>query len=797
MLFQSRYLKITWGILLFFIAVNPAIAQTSGARISGKVTSADGEGLPGVNVILKDESKGTISHENGFFEIKNVDPGNHILQFVFLGFKTAEQEIVLKKGQNLQVDQPLEEGAYDLDEVQLQGKSVIRKINEQAFAVSSVSAKALYNSTSDAKEVLDRVPGVRILQEGGLGSNLSFSLNGFSGDQVKFFLDGIPMDNFGSSMSLSSIPVNSIERIDVYKGVVPVWLGTDALGGAVNIITNQAHNFLDLSYSFGSFNTHRASLNAAYTDQKSGFTVRGNFNYNYSDNDYEIEADIRDVNGNFLETAKVDRFHDRYRSGMAQVETGFVDKKWADQLLVGMIASADDDEVQNGATMATPYGAVTSESKSLVPTMKYKKQNLFADGLDVNLTSSYNITETKNIDTLTGVRYNWYGEALESNSSTDAETGPASLVTLDDDEFTTQFNAGYLLNGKHSFALNYAYQYFHREVFDEKNPDRIQNQFPKSLNKQVLGLSYKLDFNSKWSATLFGKAYLLNAESSKQYGLTENTIDIYEATKENTGYGLATSYFLLPKLQLKTSYEHTYRMPWATEIFGDGLFVQPNADLGPEQSDNFNIGANFEFSLAEDHNFKADGTFIYRNSEDLIYQVVTVASPETTYSNLAKSRTLGVEGSFSYSWRDFFRLGANVTYQNITDQADQTYSDYSGYQTNFNKGARLPNTPYLFGNATAGLTFKDALLEESLLNLNYYYNYVEEYYLGWSRYGNVEGKAVIPQQSSHSIEASYSLENGKYNISLECRNFTDEVLYDKYRLQKPGRAFYLKLRYVL
>ncbi|HER40527.1 MAG TPA: TonB-dependent receptor, partial [Salinimicrobium catena] len=55
----------------------------------------------------------------------------------------------------------------------------------------------------------------------------------------------------------------------------------------------------------------------------------------------------------------------------------------------------------------------------------------------------------------------------------------------------------------------------------------------------------------------------------------------------------------------------------------------------------------------------------------------------------------------------------------------------------------------------------------------------------------------IPGQSSHDLQLSYSLANGKYNVSFEVRNLADERLYDKYFLQKPGRAFYLKMRFAL
>ncbi|MEX2594195.1 MAG: TonB-dependent receptor plug domain-containing protein [Anditalea sp.] len=230
------------------------------AQIIGKVSSSSGEVLTDVAVVLKNTLIGTTTDLEGRFEIKDIPPGDYVLNVSYLGFETQEKNVPLKASQKIELNINLREKAFMMDVAMVNGKSVTRQVNELPYAVTAISAKELYNSTSNAKEMLNRVPGVRVLEEGGLGSDLSFTLNGFSGDQVKFFLDGIPMDNFGSSLSISNIPVNTIDRIEVYKGVVPVWLGTDALGGAVNIITNQKNNFLDASYSFGSFNTHQVSL---------------------------------------------------------------------------------------------------------------------------------------------------------------------------------------------------------------------------------------------------------------------------------------------------------------------------------------------------------------------------------------------------------------------------------------------------------------------------------------------------------------------------------------------------------
>ncbi|WP_084399348.1 TonB-dependent receptor [Pseudotamlana agarivorans] len=767
-------------------------------HLQGTVTTENKTPLIGVDVVLLQTGIGSITNAEGGYKIQNLPEGTYTVQFSYIGFVTQKITVAIKANETVTENISLTEDVTEIDEVTIRGRSKVQTVERQPYTVKAISAKPFYNLSTDVQSVLGRVEGVKIREEGGLGSNSEFSLFGFSGNQIKFFIDGIPMDNYGSSLGLNTIPVTAIERIEVYNGVVPVYLGTDALGGAVNIITKQNNNFLDAAYTIGSFNTHRAEVNGAYTNLKTGFTLRGNFNFNYSDNNYEVLADITDANGNIEDTQWVERFHDRYKSGMAKVEAGFVNKTYADQLLIGLTAAKDENDVQTGATMETVYGAIEQNSESLISTLKYSKADLFTDGLDASFYAAYNVTRTFNLDTLTGVRYNWLGDRIYTGS-TEGEQGDRNDETMSDNEVTTQFNLGYQLNDTHTVSFNHAFQYFNRDVNDILNPDKIENQFPRSYYKNNLGLSYTMSPNDKWNATLFGKGYFLKVETSKQYnfGTGDSRIDAYENSQNSFGYGLATTYFILKNLQIKASYEHTYRMPTPEEVFGDNLFVTANPELGPEQSNNFNVNAKWEFEPAEKHYVQLDGSFIYRNASDLIYQRVTVASPQTSYANLAEVRTIGYAGTLNYSFKDWLRLGANVTYQDITDQADFVYNDYSGQQPNFQKGFRIPNIPYLFGNLNAGLQFNDVFTKDSNLSVNYFFNYIKEYYLSWAEYGSKDTKKIIPEQSSHDLAVSYSLKNGKYNISLECKNFTDQMLFDQYKLQKPGRAFYLKLRYAL
>ena len=66
--------------------------------------------------------------------------------------------------------------------------------------------------------------------------------------------------------------------------------------------------------------------------------------------------------------------------------------------------------------------------------------------------------------------------------------------------------------------------------------------------------------------------------------------------------------------------------------------------------------------------------------------------------------------------------------------------------------------------------------------------------LNWETIGEASSKKRVPEQFSHNLGITYSIKNGRYNLSLECKNFTDEKLYDNYSLQKAGRAFYGKVR---
>ena len=688
--------------------------------------------------------------------------------------------------------------SLSLHEVSIVGKSKARKMHEQAYAVSVVDLATKYQTASPLNKVLNTVTSVNIREDGGLGSNYSFSMNGFSGNQVKFFLDGIPMDNFGSSFNLATISANMADRIEVYKGVLPVSLASDALGGAVNIVSRTNANYLDATYSVGSFNTHRAAVNGVYTS-KSGFTLRANAFANYSDNDYEVWAPIVNLQTNKQEGEEwVKRFNDGYQSYGVKMETGVVRRSWADYLLVGMIASADKRNVQTGATMDAVYGGVKNRSWSLIPSIRYKKNDLLVPGLSLSLYGTYSMVNTYNVDTLAR-RYNWRGQWVNSTSAGEAYLTDA---TIRERQWQANANVGYILSDHHSLTLNNVFSALRRKSSDAMYPDDEMNNVPQQLTKNITGLGYQVRYD-RWNANVFAKMYRLYSSTNKLMDqFTENQRwEKLTDRKQRYGYGAAATYYILPSLQAKVSFERAYRMPEAVEMFGDGLVQKANPDLKPESSNNLNAGLLFDHTLG-DHRLQAEVNYIYRDTKDFILKGVSMSSnPTTSYDNLGKVQTRGVEASLGYAYKEVFHLNGNLTYQDIKDKMKYETSENTfvgdGISENITYGQRLPNIPYLFMNGHADYQFVDLGAKGNTLSLNYDVNYVHDYYLSFTGLGAKATKKVIPEQFSHNVSLGYSLCDGRYSIVAECQNLTDAKLYDNYRLQKPGRSFNVKFRLYL
>lgn len=280
--------------------------------------------------------EGGVTDEDGAFDITLAKmPASCLLVVKSMGYHTDKRDLNAGSHDNLNIS--LHEESTTLNEVVVNGLNQAEKVQRLAYNVSMLETSALKNTTFDLATAMDRISGVKIRQSGGVGSDADVTLNGFSGKHVKVFIDGVPMDGMSSAFGLNNIPAGLAKRVEVYKGVVPIELGGDALGGAINIVTDDSRRTrVNASYSYGSFNTHKSQVYAEYTSKK-GFHVSLNAYQNYSDNDYKVNIDHYThfgPSGNevIYKDLKVRRFHARYHNEAAILKIGVVDKPYADRL---------------------------------------------------------------------------------------------------------------------------------------------------------------------------------------------------------------------------------------------------------------------------------------------------------------------------------------------------------------------------------------------------------------------------------------------------------------------------------
>lgn len=797
-------------LLMLMCSVSAFAQRDKGAMISGRIVSTEKEVVDFATVHLKGTGFGSATNREGLYHIK-APAGEYTLVVSAMGYKKVEKKVVLKRGERIKMNFTITPDVKELGEVVI-STSTVNRINKSAFNAVAIDATKLHNSTQDLASALTKVPGVKLRESGGVGSDMNLSLDGMSGKNIKLFIDGVPQDGVGRSFGLNNIPINFAERIEVYRGVVPVGFGTDALGGVINIVTgNKQRTFVDASYSYGSFNTHKSYVNVGHT-ARNGFTFEINAFQNYSDNSYHIDTPVEhfdqaaDEDGwvsgwDSEKLERVKRFHDTYHNEAVVGKVGLVGKSFADRLMLTFTYSQNDKEIQNGVVQEVVYGQKRRKGHSIMPSLEYRKRNLFTKGLDVNLTANYNRNITQNIDTAT-CEYNWLGQTRYVKGKLGEQSYQNYKSSTDN--WNGTFTANYHLAENHAFVLNNVLMGYERKPTASSNITDATgaaqySKIKKKSRKNITGLSYRYSHKDVWNVSVFGKyynQYSSGPRNTANDGTSSSNRVTYEESSTNMGsfgYGVAATYLFPEGFQAKFSYEKALRLPTADELFGDDDMELGDAGLEAEHSQNVNVSLSYTREFGK-HSVYVEGGFVYRDTKDFIRRLtgtfLSGSSQYAAYMNHGRVKTVGVNAEVRYNYSKWFSVGGNFT--------DLNTRDYEKYGLNGSESTtykvRMPNIPYLFSNADASFYWHDLFGKGNLLTMTYSNYYVHAFPLHWENHG-VTNKKGVPDQFSHNLSLVYSLKNSRYNFSFECKNFTDEKLYDNFSLQKAGRAFYGKVRY--
>jgi len=296
-------------LILSLLHGNFAMAQQT--VLTGKVTdSSSGESLPGVSIVIKGTTTGTITNVDGQFSL-NVKNGE-VLQFSFVGYKV--QEIPFTGQKSLAIS--LEVDRAQVDEVVVIAYGTAKKTDLTGVVTAVTSKEFLKGNIASSEQLLmGKVTGVQITSSGGAaggGSTIRIrggaSLNA-SNDPL-FVIDGVPVEGnslSGSANLLNTINPNDIESISVLKDASATALYGSRASNGVMIITTKKGAAGAVKFNFNTLGSVGTVAN--YVDVLNGDQIRGIVNA-------DATATGNNTFKNLLGTANTDWQKQIYRTAL-------------------------------------------------------------------------------------------------------------------------------------------------------------------------------------------------------------------------------------------------------------------------------------------------------------------------------------------------------------------------------------------------------------------------------------------------------------------------------------------------
>ncbi|WP_026452317.1 TonB-dependent receptor [Aequorivita capsosiphonis] len=778
-----------------------AVAQNSGS-LQGNIVNSLNDQLENIEIHMVESSAVALTNKKGAFIFQNLAPGSYNVYAVYDGFQFPVETVEVEAGEMQQVTLYIGTLNYTLEEVKLRTLSLSEKLKNSAIKADIIPVEANTRRANSVEDLVDKSPGVKIRNVGGLGSPSNIIVGGFSGNAVKFLYDDIPIDYLGSNYGLTKVPTNAISRVEVYKGVLPTKIGVDALGSAINIVpkTSKKTNGT-VSYETGSYNTHIATANANIKLNKHLFFGVNSF-YNYSKNNYKVDnLPYKNQNTGQVTYIRERLFHNKFNQHSLEFSVQARELSWAESIEFKVNSYGLKKDIQNDPFSRTrPFGEVyRKEHGDFIPSLKYK--NHFLDNkLSLNQFLVYSQIDFEIFDKGKNVYYDWKGMAHTTNSG--SEMGNLLLdngyLQNNFQQFTSRTNLNYLINNYFQIENNTVFSHYNRKsnVGDLNDNGTIYDKLITNFALNAQFFNQKLETNTQFKYLLGNFAGQYNASDNP---LEENIVD-KEVRNTGLSFSQALKYNINEKSYVRISYENTFRLPEQQELFGDNNFIIANYELTPEESKNINLG----YTFAATH-FGFEINTYYRDTKNLI-RLKDLNQYQATFLNLDNVKGFGVELQANYEPVEHLRLSGNLTWNDFRLQSSK---DKSLNNQHF-EDARIANMPFYYGNISASYNFMELLKLSTDLSFFWDYSYVHQYYLdyiekqfepdgflGLFGTSKINTSRIIPNQHTHNIGFIYVRDFSKQSVafSAELKNAFNEDIYNEFKMQSPGRHFRMKITY--
>lgn len=611
--------------------------------------------------------------------------------------------------------------------------------------VTVIDTSRASEESETAAEALAQTAGVQVRRFGGLGAFSTISIRGSTSNQVRFYLDGIPLSRArNETVNLADLPLDSLERIEVYRGTIPVGFGGAGIAGVVNLVTKppSAEPATEAAAGYGSFDTRKVV--ASHTQRLRGIDLLGHVTYLGTEGDFTF----RDDNNTPFQPAD-DRDTRRKNNHFDSVE-GLLkaSRTFRNGLLVDL--TTDNFFKSQGVPGPDSPQATDTALRELrsLSYLRFTPTRLPLSSVEASgtLFGSYERVDFEDPE----------GELGTGNLDRSDETSVIGANT------TGTWYA--LPHHTPSWFLELASERFagSNELAQEPNePDQtrlhltaaMQHQVSLSAERLLLVPTFRYEHvRDKASATFDLANQPTGPKESKERNLFSPAIGA-EAR-------------VLPWLTFKGNLGRFERAPNFSELFGTRGSDRGNPSLDEEEGINRDIG--FVLTAPPQRWLeRARFEYVYFNNDyDDLIVFVTTGFRNVRPINIGAARVRGHELTLSASFLKHLSLDFNYTHHDAEDRSERPEA----------RGNQLPGRP----EDEAYVRFEAF---QEWLRGYYEFNFVGGNFLNRSNFDEA------PSRSIHTFGVSVRpLARGTLNF--EARNVTDSQIRDVADFPLPGRSFF-------